>query len=132
LIHINADGCRMPHTELAQRQPLEKNMSDTLQHTIEAGQARLAKDMRSLVRDAEELLRHAVKDAGQGYSEARERLEQSIKTAKTELEAAEQALLDGVVEAGRATDRYVRRHPWRSVGLGAGVGVLVGLLIARR
>jgi ElaB/YqjD/DUF883 family membrane-anchored ribosome-binding protein len=107
-------------------------MSDTLQHTLEAGQARLAKDMKSLVRDAEEILRHAVKDAGQGYSEARDRLEQSVKTAKTELEAAEQALLDGVVEAGRATDRYVRRHPWGSVGLGAGVGVLVGLLIARR
>jgi ElaB/YqjD/DUF883 family membrane-anchored ribosome-binding protein len=32
----------------------------------------------------------------------------------------------------RATDDYVHEHPWKSIGVAAGVGLLVGLLIGRR
>ena len=32
----------------------------------------------------------------------------------------------------RATDDYVHEHPWASIGIAAGVGVLVGLLINRK
>jgi ElaB/YqjD/DUF883 family membrane-anchored ribosome-binding protein len=107
-------------------------MNDTVSNIDKQGQARLAKDLKSVVRDAQELLRHAASGADQGYNQARARLEQSIDAAKRELDAAEQALLDSVHEAGQATDRYVRRHPWQSAGIGAGLGLLVGLLIARR
>ena len=31
-----------------------------------------------------------------------------------------------------ATEEYVRDNPWRSVGVAAGVGLLLGLLISRR
>jgi ElaB/YqjD/DUF883 family membrane-anchored ribosome-binding protein len=34
--------------------------------------------------------------------------------------------------AAKATDDYVHENPWRSVGLAASVGVVVGLLIGRR
>jgi len=30
------------------------------------------------------------------------------------------------------TDEYVHEHPWRSVGVAAGVGLIIGLLIGRR
>jgi ElaB/YqjD/DUF883 family membrane-anchored ribosome-binding protein len=30
------------------------------------------------------------------------------------------------------TDAYVRTNPWRAVGISAGIGALVGFLIARR
>lgn len=107
-------------------------MNDTTSRDLHESQARLAKDLKTIVRDAEELLRHAVKDAGQGYGEARSRLEESLNSAKAELASAEQAVIDGVYEAGRAADRYVHRHPWESIGIGAGIGLLVGLLIGRR
>jgi ElaB/YqjD/DUF883 family membrane-anchored ribosome-binding protein len=32
----------------------------------------------------------------------------------------------------RATDDYVHENPWSSIGAAAGVGLLVGMLIARR
>ncbi len=35
-------------------------------------------------------------------------------------------------EAARATDEYVHDHPWQAVGVAAGVGFLLGMLIARR
>jgi len=93
---------------------------------------RLADDFRAVVSDAEQLLRHAAKDAGDGYNEARERLESSLRTAREELSALEQAVADSARRAGRATDGYVHRHPWESVAVSAGVGLLLGLLIGRR
>lgn len=108
-------------------------MSDsTTQQALQDGQQRLAKDLRAVVEDAEALLRQAVQGAGQGYGDARARLEQTLKSARSELSALEGALADGVYQAGRAADHYVHRHPWESIGIGAGIGVLVGLLLGRR
>jgi ElaB/YqjD/DUF883 family membrane-anchored ribosome-binding protein len=37
-----------------------------------------------------------------------------------------------VKDAGRAADAYVQDNPWRAVGIAAGVGLVVGMLISRR
>lgn len=99
---------------------------------LNAGTNRLADDFRTVVGDAEQLLRHATAQAGDGYNEARQRLEASLASARQELSAFEQSVSDGARRARRATDGYVRNHPWESIAVGAGIGVLVGLLIGRR
>jgi ElaB/YqjD/DUF883 family membrane-anchored ribosome-binding protein len=99
---------------------------------LKESQMRLNRDVRAVVDDAEALLRHAAGDVGQGYDDARNRLERSLKAARTQLESMEHAMLDGARKAGRATDEYVHQHPWQSIGLGAGVGFLLGMLISRR
>lgn len=106
-------------------------MTDATQPPAD-GQRRLAEDFKAVVADAEELLRHAARDAGAGYNEARARLEDSLKTARAELEVLEKSVRDGTRRAARATDGYVHEHPWESVGIAAGVGLLLGLLISRR
>ncbi|HXE50946.1 MAG TPA: DUF883 family protein [Ramlibacter sp.] len=100
--------------------------------TAKNGQKRLAEDFKAVVKDAEELLRHAATDAGDGYDEARARLERSLKAARAELESMEKAVMESTRRAARATDGYVHEHPWESIGIGAGVGLLLGMLIARR
>ena len=55
-------------------------MSDMSQN-LKEGQARLARDLRAVVDDAEALLRQGVRDAGAGYEEARTRLAQSLQSA---------------------------------------------------
>lgn len=107
-------------------------MDTATTQSLRDDQKRLAQDFKAVLNDAEELLRHAARDAGEGYNEARDRLEQSVKVARGELESVEQALMDGARRAGRATDGYVHDHPWQSVGIGAGIGLLLGMLIARR
>jgi ElaB/YqjD/DUF883 family membrane-anchored ribosome-binding protein len=81
----------------------------------------LANDMRRLVEDAEALLQHAVEGTGQEYTKARQRLEQSLLTAKGRLG-----------QAATASHQYVRSHPWESIGIAAAVGVALGLLIGRK
>jgi ElaB/YqjD/DUF883 family membrane-anchored ribosome-binding protein len=105
---------------------------ETISQTLKQDQQRLAQDFKTVLDDAEELLRHAARDAGEGYNEARYRLERSLKAAKGELQSLEQAVVDGARRAGEATDGYVHKHPWESIGIAAGVGLLLGMLIARR
>jgi ElaB/YqjD/DUF883 family membrane-anchored ribosome-binding protein len=93
---------------------------------------RLVQDFNTVLEDAQELLRHAAGDAGQGYADARERLENSVKRARERIGSAEQAMRDSAREASRSADGYVRSHPWESIAVGAGVGLLLGILIARR
>lgn len=106
-------------------------MNDTVTPFKES-QARLAQDFKAVVNDVDELLRHAAQSGSQSYSDARARLEQSLQTARRELASAETAVLDGARQAARSADEYVHRHPWESMGIGAAVGLLIGMLIARR
>jgi ElaB/YqjD/DUF883 family membrane-anchored ribosome-binding protein len=106
-------------------------MNDTSQ-PLRDGKKQLAKDFQAVVNDAEDLLRQAARSTGEGYDDARGRLEQALKAARVELKAMEDAVTDGAKRAARATDGYVHEHPWESIGIGAGIGLLLGMLIARR
>jgi ElaB/YqjD/DUF883 family membrane-anchored ribosome-binding protein len=105
-------------------------MTDTA--TLKSEQRALADDFNDVVADAQALLRHAARDAGEGYDDARQRLERSLKAMREQLDSLERAAVDKAKSAGRATDGYVHEHPWQAAGIGAGVGLLLGMLIARR
>ena len=93
---------------------------------------RLVQDLKAVVSDAEELLRATANQAGEKISAARERIQDSMHRAKVKLADAEGVMLDKTKEVARATDEYVHENPWKAVGIAAGVGFLVGLLISRR
>jgi len=42
------------------------------------------------------------------------------------------SLLNKAKVAATAADDYVQDNPWRSIGLAASVGLIIGLLISRR
>jgi ElaB/YqjD/DUF883 family membrane-anchored ribosome-binding protein len=109
----------------------ERTMDQATQ-PLRAGTKQLTEDFRTVVKDAEQLLRELANQAGDGYADARVRLEASVSDARQRLADLEQALGDGARRAGRATDGYVREHPWESIAVGAGIGVLLGALLARR
>jgi ElaB/YqjD/DUF883 family membrane-anchored ribosome-binding protein len=39
---------------------------------------------------------------------------------------------EGTKQAVKVTDDYVHENPWRSIGIGAAAGLLIGFLAARR
>lgn len=101
-------------------------------HEVPEGQYSLADDLRKVIEDAEVLLQHAVRDAGQEYTKARHRLESSLLSAKTRLGGIEDDMLERGAQAAKSADDYVRRHPWESIGIGAAIGLALGLLIGRK
>lgn len=93
---------------------------------------KLAQDLRNVISDAEDLLRATASQAGEKVTAARDKIENSLRRAKLKLTEVEDAIVDSSKQAARATDEYVHDHPWRAVGIAAGVGFIVGLLIGRR
>lgn len=93
---------------------------------------KLAQDLKIVIADAEELLRATASQAGEKVAAAREKFQDTLRRAKVRLAEAEDVMIDRTKQAARATDEYVHEHPWRAVGIAAGVGLIIGLLIGRR
>lgn len=92
---------------------------------------KLMQDLRVVVADAEELLRATAGQTGEKVASARERIQESLVAARGRLVAAEEAVVEKTKQAARATDEYVHENPWKAVGIGAGVGLIIGMLISR-
>lgn len=93
---------------------------------------KLMQDVKVVISDAEELLRATASQAGEKVSAAREKVQESLHRAKVKLAEAEDILIDKGKQAARVTDEYVHDNPWQAVGVAAGIGFLIGLLIGRR
>jgi len=98
---------------------------------VEVSKEKLMQDLRMVVADAEELLRATAGQAGEKVSAARERIQENLTAAKVRLAAAQEAVADKARQAANATDEYVQENPWKAVGIGAGVGLIIGMLISR-
>ncbi|HEY7167167.1 MAG TPA: DUF883 family protein [Candidatus Binatia bacterium] len=92
---------------------------------------RLVSDLRNLIGDAEELLRATTSQAGEKIAIARQKIEQSLTEGKKALADAEEVVISRSKEAADVADDYVRENPWAAVGIAAGVGLLIGLLVRR-
>ena len=93
---------------------------------------KLVSDMKIVVSDAEEILRATAGVAGEKMVDLREQIADRLHDAKMRLADAEAALVDKTKAAARATDEYVNDNPWQAVGIAAGVGLLLGIIIGRR
>lgn len=93
---------------------------------------KLISDVKVVISDAEDLLKATASAAGEKVAAARERVQDSLHKAKVKLAEAEEVVIQRAKQTARVTDEYVHEHPWRSVGIAAGVGLIVGLLIGRR
>lgn len=89
---------------------------------------KLMADLRTVIGDAEELLKATASQTGAKVDEVRARAQQSLNAAREHLQAAGAAVDAGV----REIDEQVRRNPWAAVGIAAGVGLVVGVLLTRR
>lgn len=93
---------------------------------------KLVADLKVVIADTEDLLRATANQAGEKIAEIRVKAEENLRNAKIRLARAEAALVERTKAAARATDDYVRANPWRAVGIAAGAGFIIGLLVGRR
>lgn len=96
--------------------------------TIHEANQRLASDLKLVMRDAEDLLKATAGEAGEKVKEVRHRLASAMESAKATCEK----LQDKTMESVKATDHVIREHPYESIGVAFGVGLLIGVIVARR
>jgi ElaB/YqjD/DUF883 family membrane-anchored ribosome-binding protein len=103
---------------------------------IDASRAKLIQDFNAVIADTEELLRALAATGAEKSGALRASAEENLKTAKLRLAALQDDALDNARAAVQATDEYVRKNPWESIGIAAGLAALVGfalgLLLNRR
>lgn len=92
----------------------------------------LLADMRVVVNDLESMLKATANSADQDVRALSERLRQRLSAARERLVDAEHAVLEKGRQIARTTDDYVHENPWTSIGIAAGVGLLLGIVVGRR
>jgi ElaB/YqjD/DUF883 family membrane-anchored ribosome-binding protein len=92
----------------------------------------LRADLATVMRDAEALLKASTEQGGVKADEARAKIRESMQNAKARLLEAERAAVRHGEEAVAATEARIRDNPWQSVGIAAAVGLVIGVLLARR
>jgi ElaB/YqjD/DUF883 family membrane-anchored ribosome-binding protein len=93
---------------------------------------KLLEDLQAVVADAEALLKATANQAGEKVQEARARAEESLSAARERLSEMKEGATQKARELVEDGDEYVRNNPWQAVGIAAGVGLLVGLLVSMR
>jgi ElaB/YqjD/DUF883 family membrane-anchored ribosome-binding protein len=106
-------------------------MSESIEMSSNSKEKLIA-DMKVVVSDAEEILRATAGLAGEKMADLRERIGERLRDARVRIDDAEAALVDKTKAAARAADVFVNENPWQAVGIAAGIGVLLGIIIGRR
>ena len=83
--------------------------------------AKLKEDLATVLRDAEALIKASAEHGGEKTAEARARIRESLFAA----------IWLGQ-DARGASEEYARQNPWQAMGIAAGVGLILGVLLARR
>jgi ElaB/YqjD/DUF883 family membrane-anchored ribosome-binding protein len=100
-------------------------------NTTAASRDKLARDFRVVLADAEELFKATANETGERVKTARARLETNLEAARARVADMERSALERARAAAQETDRFAHENPWKTAGIAAGAGFLIGLLIGR-
>lgn len=108
-----------------------------LDHSVDhqeklTGADQLIGEFKSLMADAEALIKATEDHPGEAVSSIRNKALETLAGAKESLSGIEGKMLDKAKVAAEGADDFVHRNPWEAVGVAAGLGLLIGLFIGRR
>lgn len=99
------------------------------EHTTE----HLRAELKSLSDTLEEVLSSSGEKSKEELSKIRSKAEQALKQSRYRLGETGDAIAKQTrVTAAARADEYVRENPWTGVGIGAAIGVVLGVLLSRR
>ena len=87
----------------------------------------LRAELKSLADTLEEVLNSSADKSKEEVSKLRSKAEQALKESRYRLGETGDALAKQTREAAARADEYVRDNPWTGVGIGAAVGVVLGI-----
>ena len=89
---------------------------------------KLVTDLKRVVQDSQELLQASAGAVGDKAHDLRDRLAKTIESARDTCRRVEEKAVQGA----KVTDKVIRDHPYQSIGLAFGLGVLIGVLVTRK
>jgi len=98
---------------------------------IENSKDVLVKDLKLVVGDADALLKEMADSTAEEFSAARNRVVATLADARSKLLEAQRSVSGKARCAADASLQYVAGNPWKAIGVAAGAGLVIGLLLSR-
>lgn len=92
----------------------------------------LRAELKSLADTLEEVLNTSSDKSKEELGKLRSKAERALKESRYRLGETGDAIAKQTREAAARADEYVRDNPWQGVGIGAAVGLVLGVLLSRR
>lgn len=102
-----------------------------METTGEAG-TKLMGNLKSMIQDAEKVLENSAHHGSESFQRAKEKLELTLADAKFAVKELEDIVIAKAKNAAVCTAEYAKEHPWKAAGVVAVIGVMLGMLIARK
>jgi ElaB/YqjD/DUF883 family membrane-anchored ribosome-binding protein len=100
-------------------------------HSIIA-RGRVLHDLRTLARDAEDLLKATADDVSDNVREARARLGTALESAKATYDEIQGQMVSSARAAAHKADAAIRENPYTCVSTAFALGLLIGVLAVRK
>lgn len=92
----------------------------------------VSKEAHNFLSDIEDLITSMTPLTGDDLTRAKAKLSARVATAKASVEKVSASVADGARKSVNATNGYVHANPWQAIGIGAALGVVIGLALSRR
>jgi ElaB/YqjD/DUF883 family membrane-anchored ribosome-binding protein len=92
----------------------------------------LVDEFRALVDAMDSVFSAAAGDSTEKLADLKGQAEATLRKARARLGDVEKSAVAKARKIASDSDDYVHENPWTAIGLGAGVGLLIGLLIGRK
>ena len=99
---------------------------------LDKHQDKIVSELKSGVDDAQGFLNAAASSTGDKAAELRDKATAALKRASESLSDWQATVVEKGRDAAIMTDDYVHENPWQAIGIGAAIGFLVGVVVARR
>jgi ElaB/YqjD/DUF883 family membrane-anchored ribosome-binding protein len=98
---------------------------------------RLRRDLNNVASQVQDLLDKLGDEGSERLDSLRDRMSAmgaaaSSFTSNARDKFAAMDMRGSARQAAKVTDEYVRDNPWRAIGVGAALGLLIGYLVSRR
>lgn len=92
----------------------------------------LRAELQTLADTLEEVLNTSADKSKSELDSLRAKARSALDVSRQRLSASGERIVQGTREAAQRADDYVHENPWHGIGVGAAIGVVLGVLLARR
>lgn len=89
-------------------------------------------EFHNFIADIEDLITSMTPLTGEDLARAKAKLSERVAIARESVAEMGTQISHSARKTARVTNLYVQEHPWQAVGIGAALGLLLGVLVARR
>jgi len=89
-------------------------------------------EFRDLAASLDDLLAASGNEGSEAIAELKAKAADRLKQARSAIGKVERNAVQAAKDVANRSDEYVHENPWTSIAVGAGVGLILGLLIGRR